>query len=345
MTDPSPGRPLVTFALFAYNQEQFIHEAVEGAFAQTYEPLEIILSDDCSSDQTYQIMQKMAAEYNGPHKVRVRKNDLNLGTALHVGTVAATMKGSLMIVAAGDDISNCERCTTLVSAWNQAGRPIAVIHSAASSYGSETFEGSKKIPLRTKIDQCVDLKWLMRENRTPFLSPTCAYSKEIFSEFPPILGGSLIEDSVLAFRSLLIGQSIAVDVPLVEIREVADSTGRGNLIASTEKWNTFIRSKIVSRLNRIQDLQRSHIARNSLHEQYEILLLRETQRLSKLFIPKRKFLSTFNKNRFFLLLLIYYPGGKFSYRVLYALIATGLNDTVVGKNIIYIGKLFFAKKH
>jgi len=45
-------RPLVTFALVAYNQEQYIREAVEGAFAQTYEPLEIILSDDCSSDRT-----------------------------------------------------------------------------------------------------------------------------------------------------------------------------------------------------------------------------------------------------------------------------------------------------
>ncbi|WP_283164102.1 MULTISPECIES: hypothetical protein [unclassified Marinobacter] len=30
------GNPLVTFALFAYNQEQFVREAIEGAFAQTY---------------------------------------------------------------------------------------------------------------------------------------------------------------------------------------------------------------------------------------------------------------------------------------------------------------------
>ena len=42
------ARPLVTFALFAYNQEKYIREAVEGAFSQTYEPLEIILSDDYS---------------------------------------------------------------------------------------------------------------------------------------------------------------------------------------------------------------------------------------------------------------------------------------------------------
>ncbi len=47
--EATAARPLVTFALFAYNQEQYIREAVEGAFSQTYEPLEIILSDDCSS--------------------------------------------------------------------------------------------------------------------------------------------------------------------------------------------------------------------------------------------------------------------------------------------------------
>ena len=42
MPDNATDRPLVTFALFAYNQEDYIREAVEGAFAQTYEPLEII---------------------------------------------------------------------------------------------------------------------------------------------------------------------------------------------------------------------------------------------------------------------------------------------------------------
>lgn len=36
-------RPLVTFALFAYNQEKYIRRAVVGAFSQTYEPLEIIM--------------------------------------------------------------------------------------------------------------------------------------------------------------------------------------------------------------------------------------------------------------------------------------------------------------
>ena len=71
-------RPLVTFALFAYNQERFIREAIEGAFAQTYEPLEIILSDDCSADRTFEIIQENAAAYLGPHSVFTYRTPYNL---------------------------------------------------------------------------------------------------------------------------------------------------------------------------------------------------------------------------------------------------------------------------
>jgi cellulose synthase/poly-beta-1,6-N-acetylglucosamine synthase-like glycosyltransferase len=63
------GSPLITLFVYAFNHEKFIREAVEGAFAQTYNPLEIILSDDCSTDRTYEIMQEMAERYSGPHKV------------------------------------------------------------------------------------------------------------------------------------------------------------------------------------------------------------------------------------------------------------------------------------
>ena len=39
------NRPLVTFLLFSYNQENYIREAVEGVLSQDYESLEIIISN------------------------------------------------------------------------------------------------------------------------------------------------------------------------------------------------------------------------------------------------------------------------------------------------------------
>ena len=114
MTAPPPDRPLVTFALLAYNQEKYIRKALEGAFSQTYEPLEIILSDDCSSDRTYEIMQEMAAAYDGPHEVRVRRSEDNRGTLGHILDVAQFANGTFLVVAAGDDISLPERTARLI---------------------------------------------------------------------------------------------------------------------------------------------------------------------------------------------------------------------------------------
>lgn len=45
----------VTFFLLAYNQERYIREA---ALAQDYPDLEVVLSDDCSTDGTFAIIQE-----------------------------------------------------------------------------------------------------------------------------------------------------------------------------------------------------------------------------------------------------------------------------------------------
>ena len=43
-------RPLVSFCLKSYNQKRYLKNALQGAFAQTYRPLEIVISDDGSKD-------------------------------------------------------------------------------------------------------------------------------------------------------------------------------------------------------------------------------------------------------------------------------------------------------
>lgn len=128
-------RPLVTFAVFAYNQEKYIREAIEGAFAQTYEPLEIILSDDCSTDRTFEIMQEMAGGYSGQHTVKVRQSGQNVGTLSHVFSVAREASGDILVVAAGDDISKPNRTEITVYEFEKQEADVL-------SGSSEIFEDS-----------------------------------------------------------------------------------------------------------------------------------------------------------------------------------------------------------
>jgi cellulose synthase/poly-beta-1,6-N-acetylglucosamine synthase-like glycosyltransferase len=123
----SPGaanmdvKPTMSFVILSYNQEKFIRRAIEAAFAQSYEPLEIILSDDCSTDSTYDIMCAMSRGYSGPKSLKVRKTEKNCGTLRHVVDVASITSGELLILAGGDDISKPNRVELLVEAWQNTG--------------------------------------------------------------------------------------------------------------------------------------------------------------------------------------------------------------------------------
>lgn len=115
------ARPAVTFGLVAYNQETYVREAIAGALAQAGPPLEIILSDDCSPDGTFTIMEEMAAAYRGPHRVRVRREPRNVGLVQHMINLARAAEGELLVIAAGDDISYPDRAATLHAAWVRSG--------------------------------------------------------------------------------------------------------------------------------------------------------------------------------------------------------------------------------
>lgn len=131
-------RPLVTFAVFAYNQEDFVRDAIESAFAQTYSPLEIILSDDCSADRTFQIMKELASAYSGPHRIVVRKNAANSGVLGHVLTVAKMARGEFLVVAAGDDISFPERTEGQVAFMRRATDSVVVVSSFDIVFDNDT---------------------------------------------------------------------------------------------------------------------------------------------------------------------------------------------------------------
>ena len=79
--------PLATLCVFFYNQEDYVEDTIRGALSQTYTNLEIILSDDCSTDNTYSTIEKTIAGYKGPHTIVVNRNKKNMGLVPHVNKV------------------------------------------------------------------------------------------------------------------------------------------------------------------------------------------------------------------------------------------------------------------
>src|SRR3989442_13208365 len=125
----SIDKPLLTLAVAAFNQERFVRQAVEAAFAQTYSPLEIILSDDCSEDRTFEIICELAKAYRGPHRVVLNRNPVRRSIGGHVNRIVEISRGELILAAAGDDISLPQRAQMVYDAWEASGRQATSIHS------------------------------------------------------------------------------------------------------------------------------------------------------------------------------------------------------------------------
>lgn len=68
MTKNQKTRPLVSVLIPAYNSEQYIHACLESIIQQTYPNLEIIVVDDCSTDQTLKVAKEVLRASSRPSK-------------------------------------------------------------------------------------------------------------------------------------------------------------------------------------------------------------------------------------------------------------------------------------
>lgn len=234
----SSENPLITFVIFAYNQERFIREAVEGAFSQTYSPLEIIISDDCSSDRTFEIIEEMASSYSGPHKILTNRNDSNFRVTEHIKRVMQLAKTEFLVLSAGDDISLPERSDCLYQEWASSGKKYKAIFSNAhliDEVGNQTGIFFNSIPDYTKtLGEFISKSrsWIPGRNKPRCWIPgtTMAMHRSIFDVHGSYDNKVLQEDAVLSFRALLLGEIKYVDQCLVKYRRHSSSVYQPNSI-------------------------------------------------------------------------------------------------------------------
>ena len=207
---------MVTLAVKAYNQEETVSAAVEAALTQTYSPLEVLLSDDCSDDATFSIMQEMAEGYRGPHTVTLNRNQRNLGIVGHMNRAAELASGRLIVEGAGDDISEPERVERLASAW-MPGR-IKAVHSAFHEMDSNGRVLARAAPDRRIIDAPGPDPLTLVTSKANCLGATAAWDRELFDRFGPIPEDCGVEDGVLFFRAALLDGIAFVDEPLLRYR-------------------------------------------------------------------------------------------------------------------------------
>lgn len=207
--------PSVTVFLFAYNQAEYIKQACESILAQDYSPLEIIFSDDCSSDDTFKIMTEVAEQYSGPHKVKLNKNEHNIGLIPHINLANKLAAGELLVAAAGDDISEPNRVTEIVTAYCKSTNQPTSIYSDVLEMSPSGELGKVSLPPVEKHGRAVEK---CAVSSALICGASHAWHKSLFEKFGEITELKAYEDLVLAYRSSILKGLVYVNKPLVKYR-------------------------------------------------------------------------------------------------------------------------------
>lgn len=208
--------PTVSVVFLSYNQERYVEDALRSVLDQDYPALQIVVSDDCSTDGSMAIIDRLIDAYRGPHQVHVRRNGRNQGIVENIRTAFADATGTLVVFAAGDDVSLPHRVSRLTETWQAEGGGTTVLYSdyLPISPSGEPLEGATPQIYRGphRIES-------MADGTLRVLGATSAITRDLVTGFAPMIPSARYEDRVFPFRALLAGGKVLfVDAQLIRYR-------------------------------------------------------------------------------------------------------------------------------
>jgi glycosyltransferase involved in cell wall biosynthesis len=218
---PALPPPRVSVLLLAYQQARFVPASAAAVLAQEGGPYEVVLSDDASTDGTWDALCRVAESYRGPHRVVLRRNPRNLGIGGHYNALLEAASGELLFTAAADDVSLPDRVARSVAAWEAHGRQPDLIAGHLLDLGLDD-----QVHGEIRVDDLA--AWQGPQDwasRRPYLVGAAhAFTRRLFERFGPLHDGLAYEDQILVFRALASGGAVTVDAPLVRYRRGGTSS-------------------------------------------------------------------------------------------------------------------------
>jgi len=120
-------KPLVNILIHNWNYGRYLKQCLDSVFAQTYENIEIIFSDNASDDESWEIAVEYERKY--PGKMTIIRNRKNFGPNVNLGNCYRYINGRYFCVLCSDDALMprfVERCVNALETNPDTG--YAMVH-------------------------------------------------------------------------------------------------------------------------------------------------------------------------------------------------------------------------
>lgn len=239
-----------TIIMPCYNAGLYVREALESVLHQDYEgDLQLIVVDDCSTDNSLEVISSVLAAYQGPVETLLLRNEVNRGVAATVDAAVAHAKHEWIIEADADDIHVPTRCSDTAELINRYPSARLVILSAINvdEHGNpyaHTYYchgGGESIPeeiyLETTEERALNYAWSGNKPRMSAFAGCSAFHRSIYSMWGDLAVAPyerVAQDPVWELRCVLCA-------PIVGSRKTACHyrCHSGNLLNRSRQWDTL----------------------------------------------------------------------------------------------------------
>ena len=144
----STKKPLVSVIMPVYNGSLFVGEAIESILEQTYEPLELVIVDDASTDSTPEILRFYKNKF--PKIITVVSLSKNHGDSAAANIAFKKVRGEFIARMDADDIAHPQKIELQVK-YMKAHPEVIVLGTQADVINAENeIVGRKNFPLTHK---------------------------------------------------------------------------------------------------------------------------------------------------------------------------------------------------
>ena len=194
--------PLVSVAMATYNGERFIKEQIDSILRQSIQNIEIVICDDCSTDNTWEILQQYA---KNDSRFRIYKNGTNLGFCKNFEKVISLCHGSNIALSDQDDVWMDDHIELLLKG----------LGNKVMSCGNALLIDEKGISLDITWREMEQLDYIPADDlkklksilffRNPYQGASMLFKRELLLPSLPFPNGTLFHDRWLAIVACLAG--------------------------------------------------------------------------------------------------------------------------------------------
>ena len=159
---------LVSVLLSTYNSEETLGKSINSLLNQTYKNLEILISDDGSTDSTKEICKKFQLK---DERILLFSNKKNIGLTKSLNNLAQKASGSLIARHDADDISLPDRIEEQIQFMKKKGLDAVTTRSLVKQNNKKRPGISFYIPDKLLINR-----------KNPFIHGTLIIKKNVFQE-------------------------------------------------------------------------------------------------------------------------------------------------------------------